>query len=453
MTYDSALFLDLFTLAGCIAVLVRFGNLSHSHPATVYLFFHLATFTLRLFSLSNGALPLWATATNFEGVREEEIIRAMSLADVSLISMTVAWLFAARGGRRFTSLPVAPRELNRKVVFSVIAFALPLGLFGLLSQARVGGQTVTSVESTQVLESGYFQILPVWPSLILLVLIYLYGFRWWLVLPMAVQLFLVGTQGYHRFRAVIPIILMVQIWLDRRNRRWPPLPMVAVLASLALVFFPLKTIGQMVQAGEDVGEIASRSQAIMSDAVVGRSSDQMMLDEFACALTLVDQAGRLYWGQPYLALVTLPVPRALWPEKPSIADYLDDFSRPWRPMRENGMILTVLGEAYANFGYLGLVVIPFGLAFLLARAHQRLLAHPYGTLSHFAYLLVACNLVQVFRDGLTSIVFFVFVHMMPLAAIVLIQLALDLAGRRPAGLAARRPRPQTLNIKAGAAPR
>lgn len=430
MNYDIALLIDVVTMVGCSALLLRFGNLSHSHPATIYLVFHVATFTLRLFSLWNGALPMWSTTSNYEGIREEELTRAMSLADVALISMTIAWLLAAK---RTAPAPQAQvgRPLNRKIVFSVIAIALPLGLWGSLAQMRVGGEVLRAVGTDGQPESGYFQILPVWPGLVILVLIYLYGFRWWLMLPMSAQILLVAMQGYHRFRAVIPIILMVQMLLDRRGKRWPTPAMAAALVAMALVFYPLKSIGRMTQEGASVSEIASHSGETMSNAVVGRTDDQMLLDEFACALTLMDQAGKLYWGQPYLALVTLPIPRTFWPEKPTVADYITDFSRPWRPMRENGMIVTFLGEAYANFGYIGLGSIPFLLAFILARAHQRLLAQPYGTLGHFAYLLVACNLIQVFRDGLTSIVFFVFVHMMPLAAIVLIQLGWEWFSRPP----------------------
>jgi hypothetical protein len=87
-------------------------------------------------------------------------------------------------------------------------------------------------------------------------------------------------------------------------------------------------------------------------------------------------------------------------------------------MKENGMIVTVLGEAYANFGHLGLVVVPFVLAFVLARFHHRAQGAPFLSVRRFAYLLVAANLIQVFRDGLTSLVIFVVVNMLPLTLLV-----------------------------------
>ncbi|HVH85315.1 MAG TPA: hypothetical protein VM912_01225, partial [Terriglobales bacterium] len=46
----------------------------------------------------------------------------------------------------------------------------------------------------------------------------------------------------------------------------------------------------------------------------------------------------------------------------------------------------------------------------------------YLTIGRFAYLLVACNLIEVYRDGLISLFVFTVINMMPLAAIVLLHL-------------------------------
>jgi hypothetical protein len=83
-----------------------------------------------------------------------------------------------------------------------------------------------------------------------------------------------------------------------------------------------------------------------------------------------------------------------------------------------GMIVTYLGESYANWGYLGIVVIPYLTAYWLARAYFRAYRSHYLSVARFIYLLVACNLIQVYRDGLVSIVIFTWVNMMPLMIIV-----------------------------------
>ena len=98
-------------------------------------------------------------------------------------------------------------------------------------------------------------------------------------------------------------------------------------------------------------------------------------------------------------------------------------------MFEMGMIVTYLGESYANFGLLGIIVVPYLVAYGLARAHFRAYRGNYFSVARFAYLLIACNLIQVYRDGLVSIVVFTCVNMMPLALIVLLHLVLPLKKR------------------------
>ena len=132
------------------------------------------------------------------------------------------------------------------------------------------------------------------------------------------------------------------------------------------------------------------------ESFTGLMRDEMILDEFASALSLADQHGNLYLGSTYSGLLTLAVPRQLWPEKPGLADFENDISTPSRAMAANGMIVTMLGEFYLNFSYLGIVLIPFVLAYVPGSAPH------IGTntaIGRFGYLLVACNLIEVYRDG------------------------------------------------------
>ncbi len=174
----------------------------------------------------------------------------------------------------------------------------------------------------------------------------------------------------------------------------------------------------MAQEGEGVEEIADVTRQSVNKALVAKAPDQMFLDEFACALTLSDDAGHFYYGATYLPLITLPIPRQWWPEKPGLADYMNEISKPWRPMGEMGMIVTFLGESYINFGYLGIFLISFLLAYGLGRIYFVAYRNPYLSVVRMAYLLIACNLLQVYRDGLASIVVFTWVNMMPLMVII-----------------------------------
>lgn len=420
------LFVDLLIISICSIVLMRYGRLSHSHPGTIYLFFHSYTFTLRLIGLAFGSPTLFSQyMLFFEPITEDEIVRAAILGDVALVVMTIAWIRASMDDmkkvrKHHDLLKEGRQNLSLKHIWSVVVIAFPLGLFGLWAFTNLPGIEIERVELGEWQSSSWFFITQVWAGLALLALIYWYGFRWWLMIPMSLYLFVMAIQGYHRFRVIIPAILLIQIYLDRRKLKWPPIYVMGFMILLMLLFFPLKEIGKLAQQGEDIVQIVDSSKESINSALAGKAPDHQFLDEFACGLTLTDAAGKHYYGTTYLALVTLPIPRQWWPEKPGLADYLHDMSIPSRPMDEMGMIITFLGESYINFGYLGIVFIPALLAYFLGRAYFRAYRSNYFSVIRLSYLLVACNLIQVYRDGLTSIVVFTWVNMMPLMIIVLL---------------------------------
>ena len=426
MDLHTALLIDVITVVGCVALLLRYGRLSHSHPGTIYVFFHLYTFTFRLFGLLFGAETLFSEYLGFfEAVTHNEIIKAALLGDLALAIMTIAWVHASaddlKKNRRSPEAATSGGPyLSLRYIWAVVANAFPLGIAGLLLYANVPGLTLAkeALEPGEWQTSNYFFITQVWAGLALLALIYWYGFRWWLILPMSFYLIIMAYQGYHRFRVIIPVLLLVQIFLDRRQLKWPPLYLSSALVALLLIYFPLKSIGQMAQEGESVNEIVTMSAESVNQALVAKAPDQFFLDEFACGLSLMDDAGHYYYGSTYLSLFTLPIPRQWWPEKPGLADYIQDISKPWRPMGEMGMIVTFLGESYANFGYVGVILIPLLLAYILGRVYFYAYRSNYLTVMRLSYLLIACNLLQVYRDGLVSIVVFTWVNMMPLMIIV-----------------------------------
>lgn len=425
--FDLSIVIDLVVVGSCVALLFRFGRLSHSHPATIYIFFHLYTFTSRLLALIFGAPTLFDNrewGPFYLTVTGEEIIRAAALADIALIVMTWAWIKAStddlKRASKISDKEKAQPNLSFNYIAVVAGFALPLGLISLLAFSYIPSVENIDLSLGDWESSSWITILQTWVGLSLLAFIYWSGFKWHLVLPMGIYLGIMSLQGYHRFRVILPMLLMLQIYLDRHKLRWPSLRICGALVVLFFVFFPLKSIGQMVRIGSDFKLIVNTSSDIVEEVVVGRAGDQQFLDQFATSLTLIDENGTFYYGKPYLALLTLPIPRIMWPEKPRLTSFMEDFSRPWRPMHEMGMIITFLGDAYANFGYLGIIVISALMSYIMARFYFSAYRSNYFSVLRFAYLMVAVNLIQVYRDGLLSIVIFTCVNMMPLTLIVML---------------------------------
>src|SRR5437763_8072306 len=111
MDIPLTLLVDLVTVSLCVVLLLRYGRLSHSHPGTIYLFFHLYTFTFRLIGLLFGAEPLFSEYQGMiEAVTHGEIVRAALMGDLALAVMTVAWIKASADDlkklRRSPELPV-----------------------------------------------------------------------------------------------------------------------------------------------------------------------------------------------------------------------------------------------------------------------------------------------------------------------------------------------------------
>ena len=119
-------------------------------------------------------------------------------------------------------------------------------------------------------------------------------------------------------------------------------------------------------------------------------------------------------------MLTVAVPRQWWPEKPGLADFEREISSPGRPIALDGMVVTMLGEFYVNFWYLGVIVLSFALAYGTGRLFQAAYRRGYLTIARFAYLMIACNLIEIYRDGLISLFVFVVINMMPLTVIVLL---------------------------------
>src|SRR5262249_31983249 len=155
---------------------------------------------------------------------------------------------------------------------------------GLAFLGNVPGLDKPQIDLGEWQESSWFAVTMTWAGLALLALIYWYGLRWWLLAPMAIYLLIMAVQGYHRFRVVIPIILMIQIFLDRREKKWPPAYVLIPIIVAMLLFYPLKSVGRLVQEGATISEITETSSEAIREVAMGQHGDQTLLDQLASSL-------------------------------------------------------------------------------------------------------------------------------------------------------------------------
>jgi hypothetical protein len=401
------LLLDLVVLFGATAFMLR--RLSFWHPVTTYLIFHGYSFSWRAWQLYDGASPMYAENLAFDVIRAEEFQRAMFFADLALVAFVVAAHLAHRRFENRAQEPVTRRLINRGAVYAIAAVCLPLGFYVFLT-SKAGGFSENALT-----ETNYFQVMAMWPIGALGLLIYLQGFRWYLLLPTGVYLALVSVQGYHRFMLVLPLIFFAAYYLQSRRQRWPGFLLFGGAILLFLVLPRLKFIGQAVQTGDFGEAVQLVGDSFRSTRGLEQgSTNEQFLDQYAGALSMVDEYGKVYFGSTYLAIITLPIPRSLWPGKPGLGDHTIEISNARRQYDREGRIITYIGESYLNFRQPGVVVIPFLLGYLLTAWCLRATSGPLLRFDCYLYTVFSMAYIQLFRDGLLSIFVFTVVHNMPM---------------------------------------
>lgn len=401
--YFGLIAIDLAALFGAVYILRR--QLSVISPAFIYFFFHLYAFSARLWMLASGAPPLYGEQALYRAVEVQEIGRAVLLADVALVLFCLGFKFA--DGERKRSSPV--RAMRADVVIWVSAALLPIGSVLLVLSKGVGASFGGAAQ--------FAQIAAMWPAAVLCLCLYRFGFKWYLVTLLATYLLLVGLQGYHRFMVVMPLFFCLALYLLRARRRWPGIGISAASIIFILLFPQLKYIGSAASAG-DIDEVMLRIGQAFSLVEEDGSTSSTFLDQYAGALTLADEHGETLYGASYLAALTLPIPRAIWPDKPGLGDHIIVMATDERPYDKEGRIITYIGESYLNFWYFGVFIVPALLGYILARFYSAATVHGLGSILMYVFLVVMTSLVQVYRDGLVSFVMFVLVQNIPMLVVI-----------------------------------
>jgi hypothetical protein len=408
---DSLIPYFLLDLGVVLAVVVlMFRRMAFWHPLTAYLLFHLYSFTYRLFQILSGAPLMYTGQANTEAITVEEINRALLWADFALAVFAFASFWAHLRFDAKAEQPVVRRVMNPNIARTIGLLCLPIGAYFFY-----GIKSATLDLSVSSASAGYVQVMAMWPMGVLGLLVFAFGFRWYLVALIAFFLGVVALQGYHRFMLILPLLYFAAYYLQTVRRRWPTFPIIIGAILVALVFPRLKYIGQAVQYGDTGEAFAQLGQSFTlnsKDKEVATSEE--FLDQYAGSLTLADFNDRKFWGSTYLAIITLPIPRAWWPNKPGLADHLQEISTSGRRYDVEGRITTYLGESYLNFGYAGFFFIPALMGYVFTAYFLQSATGPMQRLSRYVYLVIFMALVQTFRDGLLSIFVFTIVHNMPM---------------------------------------
>lgn len=408
LTLNWALTIDGFTVAICLAVALREAR-SVLHPAWMFLGLHAYIVTSRLIQVYTGSNPMRATFA--WPVTVDELIRAGVSSDLGLLAIAVGWIVARFIVKHRQLAKPDVRVVSEFRVRLVASAAMAIGVFAIL----LSGSNEHGLQNASWDTSGYLAATTSWPSWSVCLLHFLYGFPGPLLIVTSAVLTFVGLTN-SRFAVVIPIILLSFIWLSRRRGRGIPLTMVAVILGAWVIWLPMKPFKKSLHEGAGVKDALNEAleYAYTDYSKAEGSVDEQFLDMVAATMTLSDLHGSWYWGSTIAPLLTGPVPRLLWPEKPKMNQYQWDLQVPARNLADLGMTAGLVAEGYVNFGYVGVVLYCFGVSFAFAFAYFRVAKSNRKSPSLLLYLFCLASAAQVYRDGLISAVWFPFVYAAPI---------------------------------------
>lgn len=384
--------IDILIILASIFIVRKY--ITFFHPFSAYLFFHLYAFTKRLWEIEflNSYL-LYSDNINTKSITMEEIYRAMTWADISLISFTLGTLLAHRLKLR----------VNNKIILKKYKVTLVASIFLIL-----GTPAFILTRNTSGSFGNFEQILNVmslWPVLSVCLLVYMYGFRWYLLMLLIPFILSLAIQGSDRFMLILPLTFLLSCYLYNKNLKWPNIRVAFLLLILMIIFPQLKYIGMAYQTKNFEEVFLRLEQAfLVKNQIEGSASN--FLDQYAGALTLIDESNKFYYGYTYTSLFTLFIPRALWNDKPGVADHTMSIATSDRPYDVEGRIITYLGEAYINFWYIGFLVVPFILSLFLTASYRKNISKGIKSLQVYVFLSFNVILIQVYRDGISSLVLF-----------------------------------------------
>jgi hypothetical protein len=400
--------IDALSLGGCIFSLRR--RLSFFHPAFYYLFFHLYVITIPAWQIYFGGSVMYEGMRGHMAITPDEFARAIAYADLALAMFSVGTLL---GPRIAFARKARPRGtgyvLSGRLTILLLAILLPFSLyFFAVTRSSLDAQSL-------LVASGYGATFALWPFACLIMGLFRFGFRWFLVAPLAILLMIVGLQGYHRFMFVLTLLFMASVYLYRTGRRWPPAWAWPMAITIVLVFPQLKYIGRAVHEDDLSGAARRVEQALfLAPPDTELIIEKELLDPYAGALTLTDTLGKRYFGSTYLPLLTFPIPRFLWPDKPGFGDHVIAMATRSRPYEREGRTITYIAEAYLNFGIAGVILVPLVLGAVLNRAYRIFRSGPPGRIGQLFYLSIMMSLILAYRDGLMSFVVFGIINMFPI---------------------------------------
>jgi hypothetical protein len=198
-----------------------------------------------------------------------------------------------------------------------------------------------------------------------------------------------------------------------RSRLRPCTVILCGLIGLATAAFllPIRTSIQETALLE-VPASAMRTLSSLPTGKLVREGTEMTggFDSLLALVRTVPSEVEPLWGATYLKLLVFPIPRSIWPGKPS--GFGETFAAVFYPSYKGLSVgATIVGEAFFNFLWPGVFVTMFLLGLMLRHLEHYCQWYPYVEMQPVLRAMLALMTLELFRGPLFVLMFYGFQFM------------------------------------------
>lgn len=407
--YDAGLVASVVIFFAVITTYVRLGLFSIFHPMTWYAAFHGMVFVFRPIVARLSDFDLIYRAYQFTPSIEDKLT-VIGAANLGFLAFSIACMASGNRILQFSAdpAPQLQRELMRPSFVWVLAICVPLGVYSMYqtwsAAASTGAAFSSMVRDSETgvyintVSNGYVAEAQLMLASCSAIFAWVFRFRLIACLPLAMFiLFRAGVGGRGPFITALATVAL--LFLFERRRR-APTPLVVAVAMAALLVF--NAVGQ--DRGESIRRavIEGTSSEVSGQAQSGERFLEGMdfgnLEYFEYLVYVIPQRSGTYgYFTDVLQVVTEPIPRSIWPDKPAGAPFERIFL--FRYGTPIGMTRSLPGEGWYGLGWAGVVLWCAAWGYALGWIYRRFVDGSRGAPQIIAYMTFLPILIIGFRDG------------------------------------------------------
>ncbi len=421
---ETALIAQAAVFALVVAVFLMSGSASMFHPLTYYLIFHALVFVARpilvhLYDFDNVWLFMgfWPT--------EQQFVFTLTVSTVALVAFALSCGLTGNVRPNLAERPEPTFDKADLLAYGLtLALLTPLAIysavmrqdgasFDFMGDVQMERDPVTGqpiyVNTTGYIAEAHAVGLP-----LTLGLIFVSRFNPLSFIPFFAFVLYRAYLGWGRWAIIMGVISLVLLLLYRTRHRWFAWWHVAVgLPVLGLFHLLGANRGWMrsVLSGEPAPVMEEPGRSFVDSLA---NQDLANFDFLSFILWVVPgQSGTYTWFTQYLQLLTEPIPRIFWPEKPVGAPIklveLNDFGN------FSNLTASLAGDGWMSGGWIGMLLTMVAVGAVLGLVHrwfwEKGCRHPQGVLFFCTFVPLS---LQWYRDGGISIVKFGFFALLPI---------------------------------------